>query len=111
MRVSYNWLKEYVDFDLSPEELAEQLTMVGLEVEEVIPLFPKIEGIVVGRVTVVEKHPNADKLSVCRVDIKHEQVDVICGAPNVAENQIIAFAPINTRLPNGLVIKKAIRRL
>jgi len=107
MRVSYNWLKEYVDFNLSPDELAEKLTMVGLEVEEVIPLFPKFDGIVVGHVLSVEKHPNADKLSICRVDSGNEQVDVICGAPNVAKGQTIPFAPIGTKLPNGLVIKKA----
>ena len=107
MRVSYNWLKEYVKFDVSPDVLAEKLTMAGLEVEEVIPLLPKFEGIIVGRVISVENHPNADKLTLCRVDTGNEQLDVICGAPNVSEGQTIPFAPIGTKLPNGLVIKKA----
>jgi phenylalanyl-tRNA synthetase beta chain len=107
MRVSYNWLKEYVNFDLSPDELAEKLTMVGLEVEEIIPLFPKFDGILVGRVLSVQKHPNADKLSLCRVDTGKGQVEVICGAPNVAQGQTIPFAPVGTKLPNGLLIKKA----
>jgi phenylalanyl-tRNA synthetase beta chain len=107
MRVSYNWLKDYVKFNLSPAELAEELTMVGLEVEEVIPLYPKFDGIIVGRVLSVAKHPNADKLSLCQVDSGNGKFDVICGAPNVSEGQTIPFAPINTKLPNGLVIKKA----
>jgi phenylalanyl-tRNA synthetase beta chain len=107
MRVSYNWLKEYVKFNLSPEELAEELTMVGLEVEEVIPRYPKFEGIVVGRVLSVDRHPNADKLSLCRVETGNGQLEVICGASNVSEGQTIPFAPIGTKLPNGLVIKKA----
>ncbi len=107
MRVSYNWLQDYVNFDISPDELADKLTMAGLEVEEVIPLLPKFEGIIVGRVLSVKMHPNADKLSLCRVDTGDGQLEVICGAPNVAEGQTIAFAPIGTKLANGLVIKKA----
>jgi phenylalanyl-tRNA synthetase beta chain len=107
MRVSYNWLKDYVKFDISPDELAEKLTMAGLEVEEVISLLPKFEGIIVGHVFSVEKHPNADKLSLCQVDTGIDKLSVICGATNVAEGQTIAFAPIGTKLPNGLEIKKA----
>jgi len=107
MRVSYNWLKDYVKIDISPDELAEKLTMAGLEVEEVIPLLPKFEGIIVGRVLSVDKHPNADKLSLCQVYTGQEKLDVICGATNVAEGQTIAFAPVGTKLPNGLAIKKA----
>lgn len=107
MRVSYNWLKDYVKIDISPDELAEKLTMGGLEVEEVISLLPKFEGIIVGKVLSVEKHPNADKLSLCNVDTGNGQVDVICGAPNVSKGQTIPFAPVGTKLPNGLVIKKA----
>lgn len=107
MRVSYNWLKDYVDFDLSPAELAEKLTMAGLEVEEIIPLLPKFDGIVVGYVKEVNQHPNADKLSLCSVETGSEDFQVICGAQNVAKGQNIAFAPIGTKLPNGLMIKKA----
>jgi len=107
MRVSYNWLKDYVNFDMSPDELAEKLTMAGLEVEEVIPLLPKFIGIIVGHVLSVEKHPNADKLSLCRVDTGNAEMEVICGAPTVAQGQTIPFAPIDTKLPGGFVIKKA----
>ena len=101
MRVSYNWLKEYVSISLPPDELAEKLTMAGLEVEEVIPLYPKFQGILVGHVQTVEKHPNADKLSICQVDTGNGQYKVICGAPNVAEGQTVPFAPIGATLPNG----------
>ena len=107
MRVSYNWLKDYVKFDISPNELAEKLTMAGLEVEEVISLLPKFEGVIVGHVLSVSRHPNADKLSLCRVDTGKDEFDVVCGATNVAEGQTIAFAPVGTKLPNGLKIKKA----
>ncbi len=107
MRVSYNWLKEYVDLDISPQDLANKLTMAGLEVEEVIPLYPKFEGIIVSRVLSVDKHPNADKLSLCCVETGNGQLEVICGAPNVAEGQTVPFAPVGTKLPGGLVIKKA----
>ncbi len=107
MKVSYNWLKDYVKSDLSPYVLAEKLTMVGLEVEEVTPLLPVFNGVSVGLVIKVEKHPNADKLSVCEVDTGKDQLQVICGAPNIAKNQHIAFAPPGTQLPNGLTIKKA----
>jgi phenylalanyl-tRNA synthetase beta chain len=107
MKVSYNWLKDYVKFDLSPQILAEKLTMAGLEVEEVIPLLPAFKGISVGLVLKVEKHPNADKLSVCEVDTGKTHLPVICGAPNVKKDQHIAFAPAGTRLPIGITIKKA----
>jgi phenylalanyl-tRNA synthetase beta chain len=107
MKVSYNWLKEYVDFDFTPDELSEHLTMVGFEVEEVIELVPRFENIIVGKVLTREKHPNADKLSICTVDTGTEQLQVICGAPNVAAGQTIPFAPVGSVLPNGLQIRKA----
>ncbi len=107
MKISYNWLKDYVKFTLSPDELAEKLTMAGLEVEEVRPVLPEFKGIIVGKVLSVEKHPNADKLSICEVDSGHEQFQVICGATNVATGQLVPFAPIGTILPAGFSIKKA----
>ncbi len=107
MKISYNWLKDYVEFDLSPEALAEKLTMSGLEVEEVKPVLPEFRGIIIARVLSVEKHPNADKLSVCSVDSGNEHFQVVCGAANVAEGQLVPFAPIGTDLPVGFSIKKA----
>ncbi|TFH02263.1 MAG: phenylalanine--tRNA ligase subunit beta [Calditrichales bacterium] len=107
MKVSYNWLKEFVDFDLTPQQLADKLTMAGLEVEEIHAVLPVFSGVIVGYVQSVEKHPDADKLSICSVDTGSEVLQVICGAPNVAVDQKIAFAPIGTDLPVGLKIKKA----
>ncbi len=107
MKISFNWLKEYVDFDLTPQELADKLTMAGIEVEEIIPTLPDFEGVTVAEVLAVRKHPNADKLSLCEVQTKDGILEIICGAPNVASGQKIPFAAIGTVLPNGIKIKKA----
>ena len=107
MKVTYNWLKEFVDFDLNPSDLAEALTMAGLEVVAVEDLGARYEGCVVGRVLEKSRHPNADRLSVCRVDVGKEEVTVVCGAPNVGEGQHVPVALLGTKLPDGLVIKQA----
>ena len=107
MKVSYNWLKEYVTFDLDPVNLASKLTMAGFEVEEISALIPEFSGITVAEVQQVGPHPNADKLSVCKVRTGSELLDVICGAPNVHAGQKVAFAKIGTVLPGGIKIKKA----
>ncbi|MCD6335279.1 MAG: phenylalanine--tRNA ligase subunit beta [Candidatus Latescibacteria bacterium] len=107
MKVTYNWLKEFVDFDLNPSDLAEALTMAGLEVVATEDLGARYAGCVVGRVLEKDKHPNADRLSVCRVDVGKEEVTVVCGAPNVAEGQKVPVATVGTKLPDGLVIKQA----
>jgi phenylalanyl-tRNA synthetase beta chain len=82
MKVTRNWLKEYVDFDWSTEELAERLTMLGLEVEGVVKTGGDFEGIVVAQVLTRDKHPNADKLSVCRVNDGKGERQIVCGAQN-----------------------------
>lgn len=102
MKISYNWLKQYIEFDWSPEELADRLTMSGLEVEgmeryETIP--GGLEGVVVGEVKACTPHPNADKLSVCKVDIgADELLSIVCGAPNVAAGQKVPVATVGTTL-------------
>ena len=81
MLVSYQWLKDYVDIDMDPQELADKLTMVGLEVSSVTRLGPNMEGVLVGYVEHVDPHPNSDRLSLCRVDIgKGEPLNIVCGA-------------------------------
>ncbi len=109
MIVSLNWLKEYVDLDgVSVEEIEEKLTIAGLEVDEIIDKAAMLENFVVGHVTECGKHPNADKLSLCKVDDGREIFDVVCGAPNVAEGQKVAFAKVGAVIPNGgFTIKKA----
>ncbi len=82
MKVTYNWLKQYVDFDWSPDEMIERLTMIGLEVEGVQKLGGEFEGIVVAQVITRDKHPNADKLSVCRVNDGKGERQIVCGAQN-----------------------------
>lgn len=109
MRVSYNWLKQYVEFDLSPEELADKLTMAGLEVDSVEYLAEGIKNVVVGRILAVERHPNADKLLVCTVDVgQHgDRLQVITGAPNVALGQLVPVALVGAVLPGNFKISKA----
>lgn len=102
MKISYNWLKEYLDFDLQPEALSELLTNCGLEVEG-MEMFESIKGglsgVVVGEVKTCEKHPGADKLSLTKVDIgQGELLPVVCGAPNVAAGQKVLVATVGTTL-------------
>jgi len=82
MKVTLNWLKQYVDFNWSPEELTERLTMLGLEVESVQKIAAAFDGIVVAQVVTRDKHPNADKLSVCRVNDGTGERQIVCGAQN-----------------------------
>jgi len=82
MKVTLNWLKQYVDFNWSPEELTERLTMLGLEVEGVVKISAAFEGVVVAQVITRDKHPNADKLSLCRVNDGKGERQIVCGAQN-----------------------------
>lgn len=115
MKISYNWLKQYVDFNLSPKDLGEVLTGIGLEVEDIHP-FQSVQGglkdVVIGEVKDCSKHPDADKLSVTKVDVgSGEWLQIVCGAPNVAAGQKVAVALVGATLypSNGekLAIKKA----
>lgn len=108
MKVSYKWLQEYVDIDISPEELADRLTHAGVAVENVEYLNKGIKNVVVGKVLKAEKHPNAEKLSLCQVTTDDENnFQVVCGAPNVRTDQKIPFALVGAELPGGIKIKKA----
>ena len=107
MRVGYNWLKDYVDLELSPSELADLLTMSGLEVEELVDRYGYLSNVVAARVAEVWDHPNSDHLKVCRVEDGTASYQVICGAPNVRAGMISAFARIGTELPGGLTVGEA----
>ena len=102
MRINLDWLKEYAPFDFSASELAEKLTMTSLES---VPLFEKndfLSNVVIGEVSSVEQHPNADKLSLCKVDTGDgTDSQIICGAPNVAEGQRVPVIPLGTVMPTG----------
>ena len=110
MRVSLNWLKDYVDVELKPQDLAHLLTMSGLEVEGLEPLGRSLEGIAVAEILAVKPHPNADRLYICEVDTGREHVPVVCGAPNARAGVLAPLAPPGTRLPGGMVIKESMIR-
>ena len=82
MKVTYNWLKEMVDINVSPEELAEKLTSAGMEVEEIIYQNEHLHHVVVGKILKIEKHPQADRLVVCQVDVGNEVVQIITAVAN-----------------------------
>ena len=99
MKLSYNWVKEYIDHPLSPEELADTWTMSGLEVEEIEVMGGTLDGVVVGHVLSASRHPNADRLSCCTVDVGGgEPLSIVCGAPNVAAGQRVPVATVGTKL-------------
>ena len=102
MKLPVSWLKDYVDFDDTPEGLAEKLTMSGTEVEAIETVGGDFEGIVVGEVLKVDKHPNADKLTLCTVNTGSGEMTVVCGAPNAKPGLKVPFAPSGVTLPNGL---------
>jgi len=107
MIVTYNWLKEFVDFDATPDELAELLTMLGLEVESMAKIGAGLDNVVVALVEEKRQHPNADKLSVCRVNNGKEVLDVVCGAQNFKQGDTVALAQIGAVLPGDFKIKKS----
>ncbi|ABB39430.1 phenylalanyl-tRNA synthetase, beta subunit [Oleidesulfovibrio alaskensis G20] len=107
MLLSLNWLREFVPYTGTAQELGDRLTMLGLELEEIIRPFDAIADIVVGHVLECGRHPEADKLSVCRVDVGTEVLDIVCGAPNVAAGQKVPVAKVGVTMPSGLKIKKA----
>lgn len=103
MRISYNWLRQYVEVDTTPEELSQLLTSIGLEVEAVDYLGKQFDGFVVGEVIEVQKHPNADRLKVCAVVIapKGTPLQIVCGAPNVAIGQKVAVGTVGATVPHN----------
>ena len=114
MNISYNWLKEYVDFNLTPDEVAAALTSIGLEtgsVEEVQTIKGGLEGIVIGEVLTCEAHPNSDHMHVTTVNLgQGEPVQIVCGAANVAAGQKVVVATLGTKLYDGdecFTIKKS----
>ena len=105
MKISSNWLKEHLDHGLSVEELSVQMLRLGFEIAGVEHHGPTFSGVVVGKVLQKDKHPNADKLAVCTVVDGSQKWNVVCGAPNVAAGQTIAFARIGAVLPGNFKIE------
>ncbi|NIQ97378.1 MAG: phenylalanine--tRNA ligase subunit beta [Desulfuromonadales bacterium] len=107
MIVTRNWLKEFVDFDLTPEDLAHRLTMAGLEVESVETLGAGLDAVIVARLESVEPHPDADRLTLCEVETGDGTVPIVCGAKNHKAGDLVALAQVGTVLPGDFKIKKS----
>ncbi|MER2191024.1 MAG: phenylalanine--tRNA ligase subunit beta [Solibacillus sp.] len=108
MLVSLKWLSQYVDIEgLDAQELAEKITRAGIEVDAVIDRAAGMTNVVVGHVVSKEKHPEADKLNVCQVNVGEEMTQIVCGAPNVDAGQNVIVARPGAKLPGGIKIKKA----
>ena len=107
MKISENWLREWVNPNISRDDLVAQITLAGLEVDEVLPVAAEFTGVVVGEIISAEPHPNADKLQVCQVTDGSETFQVVCGAPNARAGIKIPFAKIGAVLGGDFKIKKA----
>lgn len=107
MRVPLEWLRDYVDIDVDAATLAHDLTMSGTKIEAVHGAAPAFEGVFVGKVLERAKHPGADKLSVCEVEVAGERLHIVCGAPNVRAGLTVAVARVGARLPGDLRIRKS----
>lgn len=107
MKISEQWLREWVNPDISAQALMDQITMAGLEVDGAEPVAEAFSGVIVAHITACEPHPNADKLQVCRVDTGTESVQIVCGAPNARAGIKVALAQVGAVLPGNFKIKKA----
>ena len=108
MLLSLSWLREFVPYEGSAQDLGDRLTMLGLELEDIVRPYEAISSIRVGHVVECADHPESDHLHVCKVDAgQGELLDIVCGAPNVAKGQKVPVALVGSVMPGGLVIKKA----
>ncbi len=108
MLLSLSWLREFTPYEGTAEALGDRLTMLGLELEDIRRPYDAISSIVVGHVVSCDNHPESDHLHVCKVDAgQGELLDIVCGAPNVAAGQRVPVALVGTKMPDGMVIKKA----
>ncbi len=110
MKISTQWLADWVTSPLAHDELAHRLTMAGLEVDTIEPVAPRLDGVIVARVIAAETHPNADRLSLCRVDTGADEASVVCGARNVRAGLTVAYAAPGAVLPDGRRIENAVIR-
>ena len=110
MLVSLRWLRDYVDVDLTPAELADRLTMAGLEVDAVRDTAPDFTRVVVSKILSVKPHPNAEKLSLCEVATGAETLPIVCGAANIHAGDVVPLAMVGATIPGGYTIKSSIIR-
>ncbi len=108
MNISYRWLQSLApSLELTPQQVAEKLASLGAPADEITPIGEQLRDVIIARVKSVQRHPNADRLSVCEVDAGNGTLQVVCGAPNVAADTLYPFAPVGASLPGGIQIKKA----
>lgn len=105
MLISWKWLKDYIEIDMTPEELADKLTMAGIPVATITKLDKNLEKVVTGKLVAIDAHPNADKLSICRVDVGGETLQIVTGAANIQVGDVVPVALVGAKLPNGMKIK------
>ncbi|MEK7793834.1 MAG: phenylalanine--tRNA ligase subunit beta [Candidatus Hydrogenedentota bacterium] len=107
MKLSLNWLKDYIDLDVSVAELCERMTMLGLEIENVEHIGAEISGVVIGKILEINPHPDADKLVVCRTDVgQAEPLQIVCGAKNMKPGDLVPTATPGGTLPGGITLGK-----
>lgn len=107
MKVSLRWLRDYVDIDITPQELADRLTMAGLEVDAVEEYTPAFTGVVTARILSMRRHPDADKLHLLEVTTGGDPLPIVCGAPNMKTGDVVALATVGALIPGGYVIKSS----
>jgi phenylalanyl-tRNA synthetase beta chain len=105
--VTQNWLKEFVSFDYSPEQIAHELNVVGLEVEGLETIGAGLDSVIVAELVSVDSHPDAERLTVCQVNNGTETVQVVCGATNHRQGDLVALATVGSTLPGDCKIKKS----
>lgn len=110
MLVSLKWLKDYVDIDMNPDQLADALTMAGLEVDEIKQIKPAFTGVVSAEIVSVKPHPSADKLSLCEVTDSTRTYPIVCGAKNIQAGDIVPLAKVGATIPGGYTIKSTVLR-
>lgn len=108
MKISYNWLKEYIDLDIPADELAEKIERSSVEVDSVIKPSDGLKKIVVGKIVEMENHPDSDHLHICQVDVgEDEPVQIVCGAPNAQVGKNVITALSGARVADNMKIKKS----
>ena len=107
MKFSLSWLKQHLDTDADAQTVADTLTAIGLEVEDMTVLGESLDGVVVAQIVSAEKHPEADRLQVCQVDTGRGTVQIVCGAPNARAGLKAPLATVGANLPGGMAIKAA----
>ena len=105
MKASIEWLSEYADIEVDTVTLAQKLTMTGSKVETIQQIGKDIKNVVVGKILEIKKHPDADKLVVTKVDIGDEKIQIVTGAKNIKEEDLVPIAKNGASLPNGITIK------